>query len=77
MTLRHRVLSQLERADHEPDPEVRQRLLTFVVAGGGFAGAETIAELFDLVTSVRRYYQNLGPDDAALSSGPLARPHPA
>ena len=66
VTLRHRVLSQLERADHEPDPEVRQRLLTFVVAGGGFAGAETIAELFDLVTSVRRYYQSLGPDDARL-----------
>lgn len=62
--LRHRVLSQLERADHETDPEVRQRLLTFVVAGGGFAGAETIAELFDLVASVRRYYQNLGPADA-------------
>ena len=57
--LRHRVLSQLERADHETDVEVRQRLLTFVVAGGGFAGAETIAELFDLVSSVRRYYQHL------------------
>lgn len=64
--LRHRVLSQLERADHETDPAVRQRLLTFVVAGGGFAGAETIAELFDLVSSVRRYYQNLSPDDARL-----------
>ena len=62
--LRHRVLSQLERADHETDPVVRQRLLTFVVAGGGFAGAETIAELFDLVSSVRRYFQNLGPADA-------------
>ena len=54
----------MERADHETNPEVRQRLLTFVVAGGGFAGAETIAELFDLVSSVRRYYQNLGPADA-------------
>lgn len=62
--LRHRVLSQLERADHETDPALRQRLLTFVVAGGGFAGAETIAELFDLVSSVRRYFQNLGPTDA-------------
>ena len=64
--LRHRVLSLLERADHETDPAVRQRLLTFVVAGGGFAGAETIAELFDLVSSVRRYYQSLGPNDARL-----------
>ena len=62
--LRHRVLSLLERADHETDRAVRQRMLTFVVAGGGFAGAETIAELFDLVTSVRRYYQNLEPGDA-------------
>ena len=62
--LRHRVLSQLERANHETDPALRQRLLTFVVAGGGFAGAETIAELFDLVSSVRRYFQNLGPADA-------------
>jgi NADH dehydrogenase len=62
--LRHRVLSQLERADHESDVNVRQRLLTFVVAGGGFAGAETIAELYDLVSSVRRYYQNLRPGDA-------------
>ena len=62
--LRHRVLSLLERADHETDTEERQRLLTFVVAGGGFAGAETIAELFDLVSSVRRYYQNLEPGDA-------------
>lgn len=62
--LRHRVLSQLERADHETNVEVRQRLLTFVVAGGGFAGAETIAELFDLVSSVRRYFQHLRAGDA-------------
>ena len=64
VALRHRMLSQLERADTETDPAARQRRLTFVVAGGGFAGAETIAELFDLVSSVRRYYQNLGPQDA-------------
>ncbi len=29
-----------ERADREPSPETRRSLLTFVVAGGGFAGAE-------------------------------------
>ena len=46
--LRNHVLALLEQADAVgPDPQQRRRLLTFVVAGGGFAGAETIAELFE------------------------------
>jgi NADH dehydrogenase len=61
--LRNHVIGLLERADAEPDPAVRRGLLTFVVAGGGFAGAEMIAELFDLVHNVRRYYQHIGPED--------------
>src|SRR4051812_12421373 len=40
--LRARVLALLEMASVEPDREVRKRLLTFVAAGGGFAGVETI-----------------------------------
>ena len=57
--LRNQVLRSLELADAEPDPEERRRLLTFVVAGGGFAGTETVAELLDLVHSARRYYPDL------------------
>ena len=57
--LRNQVLRSLELADAEPDPEEWRRRLTFVVAGGGFAGTETIAELFDLVRSVQRYYPDL------------------
>ena len=57
--LRNHVITQLERADVNPDPEERRRQLTFVVAGGGFAGTEMIAELFDLVHSVLRYYPDL------------------
>jgi NADH dehydrogenase len=52
----------LERAEHESDPTTRRRLLTFVVAGGGFAGAEAAAELFDLVHSVQRFYPGLVDD---------------
>ncbi len=63
VTLRNRVLISLEQADVESDPEVRQRLCTFVVVGGGFAGAEMIAELVDLVRSVGKYYPNLGSGD--------------
>ena len=61
--IRSRVLSALERAEIEPDPAERRRLLTFVVAGGGFAGTETVAELFDLARSVRRYYPHLERQD--------------
>lgn len=58
--LRDHVLAMLERVDVEADPEERHRLLSFVVAGGGFAGTEMIAELFDLVHGVLRYYPDIG-----------------
>jgi NADH dehydrogenase len=62
--LRNHVLELLERADNvEPDPTERQRLLTFVVAGGGFAGAETIAELFDLVHGVLHFFPGIKPEE--------------
>jgi NADH:ubiquinone reductase (H+-translocating) len=57
--LRNHVIALLERADVETDPEERRRQLTFVVAGGGFAGTEMIAELLDLVHSVLRYYPHV------------------
>lgn len=43
--------------------ELRQSELTFVVAGGGFAGAELVAELCDLVHDVRRYYPRVDPGE--------------
>jgi len=52
--LRNHVIGLLERADVEPDAEERHQQLTFVVAGGGFAGTEMVAELFDLVRGVLR-----------------------
>ena len=57
--LRNHIIYLLEDADFEPDEEQRRKQLTFVVAGGGFAGTETMAELFDLVNSVLGYYSNL------------------
>src|SRR4029453_5861899 len=56
--LRDHVLGRLEQADHEPDPAARRRWLTFVVAGGGFAGTEPVASLFDLVPRVLPYFPN-------------------
>ncbi len=59
--LRNHVIGLLERADVEPDADERRRQVTFVVAGGGFAGSELIAELSDLVVGVVRYFPRLDP----------------
>ena len=58
-SLRNHVIAQLERADVNPDAEERRGQIAFVVAGGGFAGTEMIAELFDLVHSVLRLFPNI------------------
>ena len=55
--LRRHAIEMLELAHAEPDPEKRRALLTFVVAGGGFTGVETIAALNGLVRDMaHRYY---------------------
>jgi NADH dehydrogenase len=61
--LRNHVLGLLERAEGEPDAEERRRQLTFAVAGGGFAGTEMVAELFDLVHGVLHFYPRIRPRD--------------
>ncbi|MGH3857710.1 MAG: NAD(P)/FAD-dependent oxidoreductase, partial [Pseudonocardiaceae bacterium] len=61
--LRNHVLALLERADRLEPGGDRARLLTFVVAGGGFAGTEMIAELFDLVHGVSHFYPRITPDE--------------
>jgi NADH dehydrogenase len=57
--IRNHVIDVFERADREPDPEVRRPLLTFVVAGGGFAGAELAGGLNDFVRGMLVHYPNV------------------
>ncbi|GAA1193921.1 NAD(P)/FAD-dependent oxidoreductase [Pseudonocardia alaniniphila] len=62
--LRDHVIALLERSEQERDAGERRRILTFVVAGAGFAGTETIAELYDLVYGVIQFYPAIGMEDA-------------
>ncbi len=57
--LRNHVLRRLEAADASDDPQVRQRQLTFVFIGAGYAGVEALAELADLVADAIRHYPGL------------------
>src|SRR6202050_1165711 len=59
MLLRNHVIRTLEEADVEEDLELRRKLLTFVVGGGGFSGVEVIAELNDFVRAVKGNYIRL------------------
>ena len=57
--IRNHAIDVFERADREPDPEARRSLLTFVVAGGGFAGAELAGGLNDFVRGMLAEYPNV------------------
>ena len=61
MRLRNHLIAHLEEADSECVEE-KNPLLTFVVAGGGFAGVETIAGINDFVRGALRSYPNISED---------------
>ena len=57
--LRNHLIEMLELASAETEPQERRRLLTFVVAGAGFAGVEVACELTGLVRDSLRFYPQL------------------
>ncbi len=63
LALRNRLIGSMEEASVARDAAERQRLLTFVVAGGGFAGVETMAALNDFARETRRFYPGIDEDD--------------
>ena len=64
VSLRNHLIQTLEEAEIETDAELRRKLLTFVVAGGGFSGVEVIAELSDFVDQVRHNFPRLRNEQA-------------
>jgi NADH dehydrogenase len=77
MALRNRLIAQLEEADSEGCAHSLQPSLTVVVAGGGFAGVETIAAVNDFVREALACYPHLGAEHLRLvlvHSGPVILP---
>lgn len=63
LSLRNHLIHLLDEADTETDPEIRRRMLTFVVAGGGFSGVEVIAELHSFVRRIVDDYDHIDTED--------------
>jgi NADH dehydrogenase len=59
VALRNRLITHLEEASSECAAGARQPLMTFVVAGGGFAGVETLGGINDFVREALRFYPDL------------------
>jgi NADH:ubiquinone reductase (H+-translocating) len=75
--LRNRLIALLEEADSDCSIGIRRPLLTFVVAGGGFAGVETIASINDFIHDSLRFYPHLNQTDVRVllvHPGPLILP---
>ncbi|CAN5325910.1 FAD-dependent oxidoreductase [soil metagenome] len=63
IAVRDRLLSNFDKASTMPAGPERDRLLTFVVVGGGFAGIETFAELRNFASSLLPMYPTLSFED--------------
>lgn len=58
--IRNHAISMLENAGQTSDQDLQQKLMTFTVVGGGFAGVETIGEINHLIReSSSRMYPNI------------------
>lgn len=78
LRIRQDVLLAFERAENETDPEVRRRLMTMVVVGGGPTGVELAGAFAELARHVlRRDFRRIDPGQARVilvEAGPRLLP---
>ncbi len=67
LAVRDRLLLAFERAEREPDPEARRRLLTFVVIGAGPTGVELAGAISELAhTTLKRDFRHIDPQHSRI-----------
>jgi NADH dehydrogenase len=59
LAIRRRILVAFERAERESDPARQQRLLTFVLVGGGPTGVELAGTLAEIARQTRAEFRNI------------------
>ena len=59
LAIRRRILVAFELAERETDPARRQRLLTFVLVGGGPTGVELAGTLAEIARQTRPEFRNI------------------
>jgi len=59
LDIRRRILVAFERAERETDPARQQRLLTFVLVGGGPTGVELAGTLAEIARQTRAEFRNI------------------
>jgi NADH dehydrogenase len=64
--IRNHVIEMFERADREPNSSLRKPMLTFVIAGGGFAGIELAGALNDFARGILADYATLRPEEVSV-----------
>lgn len=74
LTIRNRLLLAFERAENQKDPAERDRLMTFVIIGGGATGVELSGSFADLTRTVlNRDFRHINPAQSRIiliDSGP-------
>lgn len=63
IAIRDKILTNFDKAATLPPGPERERLLTVVVVGGGFAGIEVFAELRSFASALLKYYPQLTFDE--------------
>ncbi len=63
VAIRDRIFANFDRAATLPAGPERERLLTFVVVGGGFAGIEVFAEMRSIATDLVKKYPEIDFED--------------
>jgi NADH:ubiquinone reductase (H+-translocating) len=67
LEMRRRVLLAFEAAERETDPAAQQRLLTFVIVGGGPTGVELAGALGEIARqSLRHDFRKIRPESARI-----------
>ena len=66
LLLRNWLIGILERAEIEDDAARRRELLTFVVAGGGFSGVETVGAINDFIREIAPHYRRVSAESLSL-----------